>query len=405
MTYQLLLSRLEEIITSHKFIFEYGYGNISDIAKPDDEKAPDYPYAFINPVQTTLNPQSFSATFNLIVMTQVLDSEDDEIFGQSNCMKYINDVLSQFVMTNNDPLLAVSFPVNMTPFKERFQDDVVGATAQVTVTYGKGMSVCDSPISAISPSTPYCPQVLVIDGDESQHYLDAGETYSCLPATAKSGILYQRVIPWDNNLTNTPPDYSVDWHKAQGTYRYNPPVNPLYIALLADTYAGTDADCLLAQPNSFGNYFRYTNDRGQQYTENFNNSGDNKSDNPQYCIDHYTGLGIFVDNAYVFENLTWVQALDNANSFSYAGFRDYRLADVNEFLNIFNLNDWNNAWPTAYTPWMDPDVRNYGARYWFGSRDRDAAFQFTQTNGSTVGATTSPTVTCPSSLKVRNHFI
>lgn len=146
MTYELLLSRLEAIITAHKFISEYGYGDISDIAVPEDKERPDYPYAFINPINVTLTERTFAATFNLIMMTQVLDSEDDEIFGQSNCMKYINDVLSQFVMTNNDPLLAVSFPVSMTPFKERFQDDVVGATAQVTITYGKPMSVCDSPI-------------------------------------------------------------------------------------------------------------------------------------------------------------------------------------------------------------------------------------------------------------------
>lgn len=404
MTYQLLLSRLEEIITSHKFIFEYGYGNISDIAKPDDEKAPDYPYAFINPVQTTLNPQSFSATFNLIVMTQILDSEDDEIFGQSNCMKYINDILSQFVLTNNDPLINVSFPVNVTPFKERFQDDVVGATATFTITYGKAMSICDSPISGISPSTPYCPQVLVIDGDETQHYLDAGETYSCLPATPKAGITYQRVIPWEGFDTSAVVG-SVEWHRAQGTYDYTAPTNPESVALKKNRYFGSDGQCLLYFNNRFGNNYRYTNDIGQQYTEGFDEDAGNHSENPRLCIDHLTGLAIYVWQAYDTQNFTWDDSIVYANNFSYAGNSDWRCADIGEFLAIFDMSDWSNAWNAAYTPWMNPNVRNYGGTYVFGCRDNDGSYLSTRTNSTTINTTGNAATTYNHNLMVTNYFI
>lgn len=117
MTYQLVIDRLKAVIEAHPFIHTYGYGNISDIAVPETKKTPNYPYAFINPVSTQITERSFTTTFNFIMMTQVFDTESDELFGQSNCMKYINDVLSQFVLTVNDPLLAVNFPVSMTPFK------------------------------------------------------------------------------------------------------------------------------------------------------------------------------------------------------------------------------------------------------------------------------------------------
>jgi hypothetical protein len=35
--------------------------------------------------------------------------------------------------------------VSIEVFKERFQDDVVGATATVTINYGKALDGCDNP--------------------------------------------------------------------------------------------------------------------------------------------------------------------------------------------------------------------------------------------------------------------
>ena len=405
MTYQQTINRFKELIIGHKFLNEYGYGNISDIAKPDDEKAPDYPYAFINPITATINERTFDATFNLIVMTQVLDTEDSELEGQSNCMKYINDIVSQFVLTNTDKLMTVSLPVTLTPFKERFQDDVVGATAVVTIRYGKPMSVCDSPITAVNPSYSACPQVLVIDGDETQHYIDAGGTYSCIPADApKSGIFYQRQIPWENNNPNV--DGSVYWHVQNGTYDYTPPANPLYVASLRNGYAGNDAECLIMQPNQFGNFFRFTNDRGQQYTEGFAQSPANISDNPRYCIDHLNGLGWYVQQAYVDNsNRTFPQAIQFANSFSYNGLGDWRAAGISEYLNSVNFNDYANSFGNVYCPFIDPDTRNYGGTFYSGTFTKDNQYVSVLTNSSTISLTTNPSTVRGHILLVRNHYI
>lgn len=409
MTYQIVINRLKEIIQAHKFIQTYGYGNISDIAVPETKEAPDYPYAFINPVQTSIQPKSFTATFNLIVMTQVLDNEDDELFGQSNCMKYINDILAQFVLTNNDPLMSVSFPVNMTPFKERFQDDVVGATAVVTMSYGKPMSVCDSPITGIEPTEPYCPQTLVVDGDGSNHFIDAGDTYSCLPAVAKDGIFYQRVIPWDGNDPGL--QGSVYSHWQAGTYNYTPPVNPLYVACKADKYFGSDADCVLMQPNRFGNLFRFTNDRGQQFIEDFHTDPNNQSENPKYCIDHLTGLAFYVQrggNAGDSERFdrSYIQGIDYANNFSYAGYDDWRLADVAEYLGGVSYNDWSNSYNSIYAPFVDTVLRQYGGSMLLGSFTKDNQYIRVLTNSQTINTRTNLNEVITNHLiMVRNHYI
>jgi len=405
MTYKNLIDNLEGIINSHLFIQTYGYGQLSDIAVPEGGEPPNYPYAFINPVDVSNGRNSFNCTLNLILMTQVNDGQDNELSGQDECMQYIQDIVSVFTNTNNDPLLDISTPFSMTPFKERFQDDVVGATATLTINYAKAIDGCDTPFSSL-PTIPTasCPQVLVTDGDESEHWVDAGETYSCLPATPKAGITYQRVIPWEGFDTSAVVG-SVEWHRAQGTYDYTAPTNPESVALKKNRYFGSDGESLLYFNNRFGNNYRYTNDIGQQYTEGFDEDAGNHSDNPRLCIDHLTGLAIYVWAAYDTQNFTWDDSIVYANNFSYAGNSDWRCADIAEFLAIMDMSDWSNAWGAAYTPWMNPNVRNYGGTYVFGCRDNDGSYLSTKTNSTTISRTTNAATTYGHNLMVTNYFI
>lgn len=142
MTYKETIDRLDAIIRSHLMVETCGYGNISDIAVPDNEQPPNYPYVFINPIAVNLDRQSFNFNFNLIAMTQVKDKELDEIEGQDICIGILQDVVSQYLLSNQDPLFDITTPFSVTPFKERFQDDVVGAAAVLTINYGKAIDGC-----------------------------------------------------------------------------------------------------------------------------------------------------------------------------------------------------------------------------------------------------------------------
>ena len=147
MTYKELIDRLEAIITGHSFVETYGYGNLSDISVPDNEEPADYPYVFINPDSVDLGINNFSVTLNLIAMTQVQDGETNELSGQDLCIQILTDIIANFTNTTDDPLIDVVTPISINVFKERFQDDVVGATANVTINYGKGIDGCNLPIS------------------------------------------------------------------------------------------------------------------------------------------------------------------------------------------------------------------------------------------------------------------
>ena len=139
MTYKETIDSILATINSHSFVETSGYGNISDINVPDNEEPPNYPYVFVNPVDCTLDRQAFEVDLNLIGMTQVNDNEEDEIFGQSLMIQILSDIISEYTNTTDDPLFDIVTPVSVTPFKERFADDVVGATAALTIRYNHPM--------------------------------------------------------------------------------------------------------------------------------------------------------------------------------------------------------------------------------------------------------------------------
>lgn len=149
MNYKDLTDTIMQLMTDHDFLETVGYGEISDISFPDSEDAPDYAYGFLNPAGVSLNANSFNATYNLIVMEQVFDNEQDEIDGQALAIAIIQDLLSQMKSRTEDgwELIDIDFPVSINVFKERFQDDVVGATATITINYGKAIDGCDTPIT------------------------------------------------------------------------------------------------------------------------------------------------------------------------------------------------------------------------------------------------------------------
>ena len=147
MTYQQVVNRLLDIMSNHYLINEVGYGNLSDIHTPDDEQSPDYPYAFLNPISVTVGEYSFNSQFNLILMDQVTDGDTtsaEDIKVQSNCLMYLQDIMSHFRQTDDDRNLDIEVNVTATPFKERFEDNVAGVTAQITINSITPLDGCEA---------------------------------------------------------------------------------------------------------------------------------------------------------------------------------------------------------------------------------------------------------------------
>jgi len=147
MTYKEIIDIFKRKVQGHFFINEFGYGDISDIMTPDDKKSPYYPYVFLNPITVTGGDRISTFNFNLICMTQSNNDDQSIIRNQSDCIDNLRDLIARVNNTLIDPLVQINDNFTFTPFKERFQDDVVGASCNITVTYPTQLDACNTPIA------------------------------------------------------------------------------------------------------------------------------------------------------------------------------------------------------------------------------------------------------------------
>jgi hypothetical protein len=144
MKYKNVVDNIKQAITDHLIIQDTGYGDISDIkVKPEGgvTTSADYPYVFINPTLHGRTVNTMIYRFNLIAMDLVKDDEYLKI--QSECQQYINDIIGRLKYHYN---MEINLDlVEYTPFKERFQDQVAGMTAQIQLTIIDRLDDCIAP--------------------------------------------------------------------------------------------------------------------------------------------------------------------------------------------------------------------------------------------------------------------
>ena len=131
MNYKEIVDRLTLLMESHQMISDTGYGQLSDIKVLDESgDGADYPYAFLVPGQHQRQQQMMMYNFNLVVMEMAKD-QGEVLKVQSDMMAIIDDLLGAVKHTIYGNL-DVELNVSVNVFRERFQDEVAGATAQLT---------------------------------------------------------------------------------------------------------------------------------------------------------------------------------------------------------------------------------------------------------------------------------
>jgi len=150
MTYKELVDSIKATVDNHLILRDFGYGALTDIKTVDEGTRVDYPYAFLNPTQSTRTGQTVTYRFNLIVMDVV---QEDPTSGfanylkvQSNCQQYIDDILANLRFSKPYEQFDLTLNVNLTPFKERFQDTVAGMTATLEMELPLALNDCITPI-------------------------------------------------------------------------------------------------------------------------------------------------------------------------------------------------------------------------------------------------------------------
>ena len=181
MTYREVLDDLIDIMSRHRMIVTWGYGNLSDLVTPfkkqnvTDGSTPevyniDYPYAFLQPLQHQLQTNVSKYNFNLIMMEQCTDEPMDVIQAQSNCHQYIKDVLAE-IYYNYGQKYDFTLNSSVTPFKEKYNDTVSGMTANISLEIRDGLDDCIAPFAPKQELNiwAYSPVIQTIGSDSGEN--------------------------------------------------------------------------------------------------------------------------------------------------------------------------------------------------------------------------------------------
>lgn len=158
MQYKEVLDDLTDILSRHRMIVTWGYGNLSDLVSPfkkldaatrqnrvDAEVYNiDYPYAFLQPTAHNFSKGKSTFNFNLIMMEQCEDDPSSVIKAQSNCYQYIKDVLAE-IYYNYDQKYDFTLNSSINPFKEKYNDTVSGMTAAISIEIPTVLDDCLAP--------------------------------------------------------------------------------------------------------------------------------------------------------------------------------------------------------------------------------------------------------------------
>lgn len=157
MNYQEIVNRIQDITNQHKMLADFGYGDLSDLkvrfenTSGNESVQADYPYLFLNPGVHGRNQGVVTYNFNMIVMDMARGEVSDQPYNnmlaiQSQCQQYIDDVIAYLHDGFKDNPDVIYSGVTYTPFNERFQDEVSGMTATLTIEVPQPINNCVTPI-------------------------------------------------------------------------------------------------------------------------------------------------------------------------------------------------------------------------------------------------------------------
>lgn len=158
MTYKEIINRIRSVAQDHLMIKDFGYGELSDIKTQaqlgpdgniDDGKEADYPYMFLLQSNAVRNDPVVNYNFSMIMMDMARgeegDTYDNYLTIQSQCQQYIDDVLANLYYFYRDQPMVQLTGITYQPFKEKYQDEVAGMTANFTIEVPNGLNECIAP--------------------------------------------------------------------------------------------------------------------------------------------------------------------------------------------------------------------------------------------------------------------
>jgi len=178
MTYKEIINRFRTVVEDHYMLQDFGYGQLSDLKTQSqlgpEEQGVDYPYLFLLPGTSNRQGPVMNYSFNMIVMDMARleegDLYDNYVTIQSQCQQYIDDVLGQLYYAYKDQPEIELTGIQYTPFKEKYQDELAGMTASITIQVPTPLNNCIAPFETLELAS----EVSVLTGTRDYNSGGAG---------------------------------------------------------------------------------------------------------------------------------------------------------------------------------------------------------------------------------------
>ena len=135
---------LEQFSTADPNLEQYGFGQLyNQNGEPKvDQK---YKGMWCNPVNTTVTDYTAERTYQIIIYDVIY--EDDDGTNQNRVISDCEEIafrLIRFLKTKSDIFDVQDFPI-VTPFTDRWLDDVSGVILDLTIEFNGESSNCEDP--------------------------------------------------------------------------------------------------------------------------------------------------------------------------------------------------------------------------------------------------------------------
>ena len=121
----------------------WGFGNVVDYGKMEENVTTLYPFVFITPQNIQYNKTYTTYDFTITIGDQVRDDEENRVSVISNMQMIGKDLLAYMQQDNLETFFDFDFPVSAVPFVERFNDIIGGVSLNLSVRVVDSINTCE----------------------------------------------------------------------------------------------------------------------------------------------------------------------------------------------------------------------------------------------------------------------
>lgn len=125
---------------------QYGFGQLyNENGEPKVKQV--YPGLWCNPVQTTTNEYSIVRNYQILIYDVVYQDGTEEFTNQNKVISDCEEYAFRLVrfLKNKSDIFDVAGSPTITPFTDRFLDDVSGVILTIDIEFNGDISYCEDP--------------------------------------------------------------------------------------------------------------------------------------------------------------------------------------------------------------------------------------------------------------------